>query len=116
MEQKMNKGKASSDMTGYASIDKPWLKYYDEGVTEVPIPRKSIYQAIEETNKNRLGNIAIDLRTSANNYEKGIEITYKEYFKRMRDIAKAYSTMGLKKDDILKFEVIRNHLYILIDF
>ncbi len=101
MEEKINKGKASNNMTGYASIDKPWLKYYDEGVTEVPIPHKSIYQAIEETNKNRLGNIAIDLRSSANNFEKGIEITYKEYFKRMRDIAKAYSTMGLKKDDIL---------------
>lgn len=104
MEEKNRRIDRVSDteiITGYASIDRPWLKYYDEGVTEVPVPHKSIYQAIEESNKDRLSNVALDLRSSANNFEKGIEISYKEYFKRMRDIAKAYSTMGLKENDIL---------------
>lgn len=89
------------ELTGYASIDKPWLKYYKEGVTEVKIPDVSIYQAIKESNKNRLKKIALDLRNSGNNFEKGIEITYDKYFKRMEDIAKAYINMGLKPNDIV---------------
>ena len=90
-----------SNLTGYASIDKPWLKYYEKGVDKTPIPNMSIYEAIRESNKDRLSNIAIDFRSSSNNYEKGLEITYAKYFERMENIAKSYLNMGVKVDEIL---------------
>ncbi len=91
----------TTKLTGYASIDKPWLKYYDEGVEKTPIPDKSIYQAVKDSNKDRLKNIAIDLRMSQNDFKKGIEINYEKYFKRMEDIARSYLNMGLKPNDLV---------------
>ena len=88
-------------LTGFASIDKPWLKYYEEGVEKTPIPNLSIYEAVKESNKERLGNIAIDFRSSSNNYEKILEITYANYFKRMEDIAKSYRNIGVKINEIV---------------
>lgn len=87
-------------LTGYPSIDKPWLKYYDCS-DKVDIPKLSIYQMIKKNNANRLDKIAIDLRSSANGYKKGIEITYGKFFERIETVAKAYSYLGLKPDDIL---------------
>ncbi len=91
----------SKELLGYASYDKPWLKYYKKGVAETMIPELSIYEAIKENNKDRLQNVALDLRSSSNNFEKGIEITYKKYFQRMEDIAKSYASMGLKVNEML---------------
>lgn len=88
-------------LTGYPSIDKPWLKYYKEGVSKTKIPEMSIYQIIKKNNAGRLNRIAIDLRNSSNNYEKGITITYREYFERIEDIAKSYSQLGVKPNDIV---------------
>lgn len=90
-----------NNLTGYASIDKPWLKYYQSGVAETPIPNLSIYEAIKESNKHRLSKIALDFRTKANDYEKGLEITYAKYFERMENIAKSYLNMGVKINEIL---------------
>ena len=39
-------------MTGKPSIDKPWLKYYDEEVLNKKLPEKTIYEYITENNKN----------------------------------------------------------------
>ena len=82
--------------TGYPSIDKPWLKYYSQGVEKAPIPELSIYQLIKHSNAKRLDKIALDLRNSANDYKKGIEITYGQFFSRIEDIAKSYSQLGVK--------------------
>ncbi len=83
------------------SEEKPWLKFYDQVYSEDAIPDVSMYQLIEEQNKNRLKQVAIDLRTSANDFSKGIQITYEDFFKRIKKNAKASSVMGIKKDDIV---------------
>ncbi|MCQ2449574.1 MAG: acyl--CoA ligase [Clostridia bacterium] len=88
-------------LTGYPSIDKPWLKYYDSGVAETPIPKCSIYQIIKEKNKDRLNKIAIELRSSQNNFNEGIKITYKQFFNRIDSIAKSYYQMGLRENEIV---------------
>lgn len=88
-------------MTGYPSIDKPWLKYYEQGVEKTPIPEISIYQLIKRNNAGRLDNIALDLRNSANDYKKGIEITYRQFFSRVEDIAKSYSQLGVRENQIV---------------
>ena len=50
--QKKALGKILGPTTGYASIDRPWLKFYEKGVLDTSIPDKSIYQVIKENNKN----------------------------------------------------------------
>ena len=38
--------KTSKKMVGLASIDKPWLKYYREGVEKESVPSDLIYEDI----------------------------------------------------------------------
>ena len=83
---KLNKDK-SQEMTGYATIDKPWLKYYDRDFNESELPHMTMYQLVEEMNKNNLSQTAIDMRTSQNNFTKGIKISYDKYFERIRNSA-----------------------------
>ena len=99
--QEIAKGKKPGRMTGFASKDKPWLKYYVDGVTCVSVPEGSIYENVKKNNSKRLDKVALELRSSANNYDKGIEITYGTYFNRIDKIAKSYHEMGLKPDELL---------------
>lgn len=88
-------------MTGYPSIDKPWLKYYKQGVEKTPIPELSMYQMIRYNNANRLDSIALDFRNSSNDYKKGVEITYRQFFSRIENAAKSYSQMGVRENQIV---------------
>ena len=47
-------------MTGKPSIDKPWLKYYDEEVLNKKLPEKTIYEYITENNKKYPNRIALN--------------------------------------------------------
>lgn len=91
----------SKKMTGFASIDKPWLQYYDRSFNERELPKMSIYQLAYERNKYNLGNTAIDIRMSMNDFKKGISFTYDEYFKRIRKSARSSSKLGIKEDEII---------------
>lgn len=88
-------------LTGYPSIDKPWLKYYDATFDEKNLPQKTMYELAFEQNERNMSNVAIDVRMSANNFDKGITITYKEFFARIRKCANAANVLGVKKDDII---------------
>lgn len=48
-------------LTGYPSIDKPWLKYYTEEAVNAPLPECTIYEYLWENNKDHLSDIAIFL-------------------------------------------------------
>ena len=39
-------------LTGYPSIDKPWLKYYPDEVINAELPTGTIYEYLWENNKN----------------------------------------------------------------
>lgn len=47
-------------LTGYPSIDKPWLKYYSEEAVTAPLPECTIYEYLWKCNKNHLNDIAED--------------------------------------------------------
>lgn len=81
------------ELTGYPSIDKPWLKYYKEETINVPFPDCSMYEYLYESNKNYLSNIAL-------NYF-GRKITYKEMFENIDKVAVALQANGVKKGDII---------------
>lgn len=95
-------GKIDGPMTGYASIDKPWLKYYDIENKDLTLPEKSIYQYMVDCNKNRLDLPAVDLRMSKNNFEKPIkQINYGQYIEDIVTIACGFMSYGIKPNEIV---------------
>ena len=96
------KNEETNKKTGYPTIDRPW-EVFTEGNfdAEKDIPNKSIYELALEENKNNMKNIALDVRTSQNDFSKGIKITYGDLFKRIKDSAKSSKVMGIKPDEII---------------
>lgn len=80
-------------LTGYPSIDKPWLKYYSEEAINAPLPECTIFEYLWENNKDYLDDVAL-------NYFDRI-IKFKELFDNIEKTAKAFSTLGLKQGDII---------------
>jgi len=76
-------------LTGYPSIDKPWLKYYSEEAINSVIPRKTMYQFIYDSNKDRLNTIAT--------YYFDRKITYRELFDNILIAANAFASNGIKR-------------------
>ena len=79
----------NGEMTGFASIDKPWLKYYSDEAITSDVPSMSMYQLLLENNKENLNSIAMRYFN--------VPITYKEYLKKIEKYAKALLQMGVKK-------------------
>lgn len=80
-------------LTGYPSIDKPWLKYYPEEDTSKPLPECTIYEYLWENNKDHLDGIAL-------NYF-GRKITYHELFSNIKKAANGFCALGVKQGDIV---------------
>lgn len=80
-------------LTGYPSIDKPWLKYYSEEAIHTTIPQKTMYDLIFDSNKCRLDHTAI--RYYGNN------ISYRELFKNTGTVANAFSAHGIVAGDVV---------------
>ena len=83
--------KESKEITGYASIDKPWLKYYEIDPNDIEIPSVNIFEFIKNNNINYLDNIAI-------NYYHN-QITYKTFFEKVNILANSFTKMGIEKGD-----------------
>lgn len=80
-------------LTGYPSMDKPWLKYYSEEARNCPMPECTIYEYIWENNKHHLNDVALMYF--------GRKITYKELFYNINKTAYAFSSLGVKKGEIV---------------
>ena len=81
------------ELTGYPSIDKPWLKYYSEEAINAPLPDCSMYEYLYDCNKDSLNHTAM-------NYF-GKKITYKKLFENIDKVAAALQANGVKKGDIV---------------
>ena len=78
-------------LTGYPSIDKPWLKYYSEEAINVPLPECTIYDYLRQQSENHMDEIALVYF--------GRRITYKELFTNIERAAKAFKALGVKSGD-----------------
>ncbi len=85
-------------LTGYPSIDKPWLKYYSEEAIKAPLPECTIYEYLYENNKKHLNDVALIYF--------GRKITYKTLFKNIDKTASAFINMGIGKGDIVTVQSI----------
>lgn len=83
----------SKKMTGLASIDKPWQKYYTEEAVNGKLPKMLISEYMLERNRFYPNAVAI-------NYF-GRKITHNELERKIIEATKAFSKLGIKKGDIV---------------
>lgn len=83
----------SKELTGYPSIDKPWLKYYKKKQFDEKIPEKSIYEYMYDSNRNYLSEIAIVYFNK--------KISFGELFRKIDMCAKGLVSLGVGPGDIV---------------
>lgn len=80
-------------LTGYPSIDKPWLKYYSEEAINAKVPELTMYEYLWERNKDYLDNTAIMYF--------GKKMTYRKFFSLIDCTASALAESGVEKGDVV---------------
>lgn len=80
-------------VTGYPSIDKPWLKYYSDEAINAPLPECTVFEYIWEHNNKQLQDNAI--------YYFNRKISYGELFDNIEKTASALASVGVKAGDIV---------------
>lgn len=85
-------------LTGYPSIDKPWLKYYSEEAIQRKLAPNTIYGHLWDSNKEHLDDIALVY------FEK--KITYRELFGKIEQCARSLTTLGVKGGDIVTIQTL----------
>lgn len=83
----------SKEITGFASIDKPWLKYYTEKAATKELPKKTFYRYAKDNNEYNKGMNAIKYY--------GFKMTYKKFFDMVDRAANSFAALGVKKGDIV---------------
>lgn len=87
-------GEIQGPSVGYASIDKPWLKYYkEENILSDKPKDMTIYEYLQERNKNNLDRTAINFL--------GVKTSYRQLFEQIDKTAYALSKLGVKSGDIV---------------
>lgn len=82
-------------LTGYPSIDKPWLKYYAEDKRDFTLPDCSVYDYVRKQNADNLSATALEYF--------GRTITYRELFALIDRCAEAFSALGVRRGDVVSF-------------
>ena len=80
-------------LTGYPSIDKPWLKYYSEEAINAQLPDCTMYEYILDRNRDNMGRVAM-------NYY-GTNITYGEMFRQIDRMAGALEASGVQVGEVV---------------
>lgn len=80
-------------ITGYPSIDKPWMKYYRKTpIREIDV-NQTIYEMVFNSNKDNMNDIAIEYLD--------IEYTYQQLKDMTDQVAGALYSLGLRKCDVV---------------
>ena len=80
-------------LTGYPSIDKPWLKYYSEKAIRAKLPNDTLYESLKKCNQDNLNSIAMDYY--------GKQISYASLFEHIEQVAGALAFSGVIHNDIV---------------
>jgi len=104
--RKLATGEIQGPPIGYPSLDKPWLRFYPE---EMYIERKKynkIIDYIKETWSNSLDDVML--------HYYGKDITARDFFENVENVAKSLKTMGLKKGDtiVVDLEGVPEFIYL----
>lgn len=80
-------------LTGYPSVDKPWMKYYEESDLGILLPKKTVYQEVFEKNKDYKKELALEFF--------GSKISFGDFFAKVEATAKSFEEYGIKKGDFV---------------
>lgn len=80
-------------LTGYPSIDKPWLKYYSQNAIDMPMPDCTMYEFIFQKNQDNFEKVAV-------NYY-GTTVTYRQMFQEISHLAGTLEKEGIKEGDVV---------------
>ncbi len=83
----------TNELTGYPSIDKPWLKYYTQEQIKAELPKCKIYDYVWDSNKDYQNRIALDY------FDR--KITYSQLFDGIEKAAKAFQSQGVVVGDVV---------------
>ncbi len=83
----------NQNLTGYPSIDKPWLRYYSGEAISAKLPKCSMFEFAYENNKNYRDDICFEFY--------GNKIKHGEFFDKIIKATKAFKQMGINEGDIV---------------
>lgn len=89
----ISNGSIYGPMTGYASIDKPWLKYYNEENINSKRDNLSAYEYMRKSNTDNLSEVALSYMN--------VKITYQELLNKIDEATKSLIALGVKKGDVV---------------
>lgn len=78
-------------LTGYPSIDRPWLKYYSEEAIRAELPNETLYESLKKCNQDNLDRIAMEYY--------GKQISYASLLEHIDQVAGALAFSGIKYGD-----------------
>ena len=79
----------NTKISGYPSIDKPWLKYYSSEALHAQPASCTVYQNIYQHNKEHLSETALEYF--------GVKITFSKLFEHVESCAKALLRYAFSK-------------------
>lgn len=86
-------GKIQGPPVGYASIDKPWLKYYSEDAINCDVLGMSIYDYLKKSA------VKYNDRCAINFY--GNKISYSKLIESIDDLALRFKKIGINNGDVV---------------
>ena len=103
----LSNGELQGPPVGYASIDKPWYKYYDKNAIVDKANVTNVYQNLYNNNKDNMDQVALMFF--------GANITYKKMFENIDKTAQALIANNVKKGDCYNMFGIntRSSIYVL---
>ena len=85
-------------LTGYPSIDKPWLKYYTAEALQQKLKPNTIYGHLFERNREHMDDIALIY------FER--KITYGQLFQQIESCARSLTALGVNPGDIVTIQTL----------
>lgn len=90
-------GQLEGPLTGYASIDKPWLKYYSVYSLMDDYKKESVYNCIKNVSVKYPKNVAISYF--------GRKITYSDLINKIDTVSNSFIDIGVKEGDVVTLAV-----------
>ena len=87
-------------ITGYASVDKPWEKYYTKEALTAEIPSLTAYEYMVNQNIDNLSTKAISYY--------GKKISFKEFIDKIDETARSLYNLGIGKGDVVTVMSVAN--------
>ena len=97
----------TTGLTGKASVDKPWLKYYPEELRDLKVPKMTVEAFLKMKNP--------DENKYAFEYY-GTKITWKEFWQEVEIAAKALKVLGFDEGDRIPvfLQAVPSHFILLL--